>query len=194
MKKSVYKKKRSRSSFGEIREDSDEKGDVPSPKKPRRPWSPMNYLLWLQGRREHSQVELRQKLVFKLREKGLTEEHDPDEIISRLVELDLQSDQRFLDGNVRMASSGGRGPGWVKQRLYRHNLDSEAVESALAEIDQSHWETEAYDLARRRFGNGPYPMPLRVKAGNFLIRRGYSIDLVRRITTDQWPEEEVIED
>ena len=47
--------------------------------------------------------------------------------------------------------------------------------------------TKAYDLARRRFGEGPYPMHLRVKAGNFLIRRGYSIDLSRKITCQAWP-------
>lgn len=159
-------------------------------KKPRRPWSPMNYLFWLQGRREHSRSELRTKLVMKLREKDLTGEHDPDELLDKLTEMGLQSDQRFLEGNVRMAAASGRGPGWVKQKLYRHNLDSEAVSQALAEVDDTQWEKEAYDLARRRFGQGPYAMPLRMKAGNFLIRRGFSIDLARRITSSPWPEEE----
>lgn len=174
--------------------DENPKQTSSKPVKRKRPWSPLNYLLWLQGRREHSRVELRQKLVMKLREKELVDEHDPDEILDKLVELGLQSDQRFLEGNVRMASSGGRGPGWVKQRLYRHELDSEAVSEALAAIDDEHWENEAYDLARRRFGQGPYPMPLRMKAGNFLIRRGYSIDLARRITGNEWPEEQQSQD
>jgi regulatory protein len=160
------------------------------PAKPKKPWNPMNYLLWLQARREHSREELRQKLVFKLKEKDLVDQHDPEALLDRMVELNIQSDQRFLEGQVRMASTGGRGPGWIKQRIYRHKLDSESVSEALGSVDDEVWEKEAYALAQRRYGVGPYPMPLRMKAGNFLIRRGYSIDLARKITGNTWPGEE----
>ena len=156
-------------------------------KKPARAWNPMNYLLWLQGRREHSRAELRRKLDLKLREKDLVDQHDPEALLDRLAELGLQSDQRFLEGQVRMASTGGRGQSWVRQRLAGHKMASEDVAAALAEVDEAQWEKKAYDLARRRFGEGPYPMPLRMKAGHFLIRRGYSIDLYRTITCQAWP-------
>lgn len=154
----------------------------------------MNYLLWLQGRREHSRAELRRKLDLKLREKDLVDQHDPEALLDRLAELGLQSDQRFLEGQVRMASTSGRGQSWVRQRLMGHKLPSEDVATALEEVGSAHWEREAYELARRRFGEGPYAMPLRMKAGNFLIRRGYSIDLARKITSQTWPTDEELRD
>lgn len=150
----------------------------------------MNYLLWLQARREHSRSELHQKLVMKLREKQLVDQHDPDQLLDRLCELDLQSDQRFLEGHVRQAVSSGRGPAWVRQKLYRHKLDPSSVSEALSQVQDEQWEREAYGLARRKFGPGPYPRDVQIKAGNFLIRRGYSIDLARRITSSPWPDED----
>lgn len=166
-------------------------GKEATPSKPKKPWSPMNYLLWLQGRREHSRTELHQKLMQKLREKDLIEVHDPEALLDRLAELGLQSDQRFIEGQVRQATSSGRGRGWVKQRLYRHKLSSDAVEEALSGVEDEEWEREAYALARRRYGEGPYPYDRRAKIGNFLIRRGYGLDLVRKITGQNWPDTEI---
>lgn len=142
--------------------------------KPKREWDAMNYVLWLLGRREYSRAELEIKLARKFAEKEMPKE-GIEVVLDRAIELGLQSDDRFLDSQVRMQKSAGKGPLFIRATLRQHDLNSADVESALDQPDDD-WLARAYDLAERKFGPAPYAMPLRNKVFNTLLRRGFSFD------------------
>ena len=55
-----------------------------------------------------------------------------------------------------------------------------AAFTALAEAGEDDWAARARDLVRRRFGPDLDMLPVRRKASDFLLRRGFEGDCVRR--------------
>jgi len=105
-----------------------------------------NKALSLQGRREHSRTEL----IQKLSQFGASQEQIED-VLSRLVEYSLQSDDRFAESLVRSQLLRGRGQRSIKHVLQQRGLDAEhpALIEQTADID---WEQRALELLLRRFG------------------------------------------
>ena len=66
----------------------------------------------LLSRREHSQLELRKKLVAK----GFADD-EVDELLLRLHEENLQSDERYAESYVRQRVDKGYGPIRIRQEL-----------------------------------------------------------------------------
>ena len=149
-------------------------------KEPKK-WNAMNYVVWLLGRREYSRAELSTKLHIKFAEKGLPAE-EVEGILDRAQELGLQSDDRFLESSVRMQKGAGKGPAFIRAKLRQHDLSEAEIEEALSP-DGNDWLAKAFDLAERKFGEGPYQMPLRNKVFNTLLRRGFSFDVSKKVVS-----------
>lgn len=142
--------------------------------KPRKPPSAINTAIRLLSRRDHSKHELRKKLLER--------EIDPelaDAAIERLQSVDLQSDQRFVNGTIRMKSSAGQGPRRIMADLGQHRLEEGLIDIGMeaAEVD---WEANAKRIVVRRFGEGKLDFKTRNKAMHFLLRRGFDMDMARK--------------
>ena len=106
-----------------------------------------NKALSLQGRREHSRVELTQKLKFFGASAVQIEE-----ALARLAEYALQSDDRFAESLVRSQLLRGRGQRAIKQVLQQRGLDAEHPALAEQTVD-TDWTLRAQQLLQRRFGD-----------------------------------------
>lgn len=126
--------------------------------------------LTLLARREHSTRELTRKLV----ERGV-DAGDAVDAIAALAGANLQSDERFAEALVRRRVEQGYGPRRIAQELSSHGVAAAAQKPLL---DAHDWRTLAIALVRRKLGNAG-DRPARLKAGQWLERRGFAGDDVR---------------
>lgn len=132
--------------------------------------SAMNYL----GRREHSVFELRQKLLSRFDEAS---DEEVMQVISRLTEQGLQSDERFADMFVRSRVNKGKGPNLIRRELEQQNLKSSLAEKALAQ-NQADWLKSAQMQLQKKYSvEDLSEYTMRAKAMNFLYRRGFDSDI-----------------
>ncbi|MBA2239342.1 MAG: regulatory protein RecX [Lysobacter sp.] len=139
--------------------------------------SPLQRAVALLSRREHSRTELTRKLC----ERGIA----PDEAgsaVEKLAAEGWQDDARFAQFLLRSRVSGGYGPIRIRAELATHGLDQEAIATALEGFD-GEWLQNARDLVARRYGADVAANPaLQRKAADFLLRRGFDGECVRRAT------------
>lgn len=151
--------------------------------KPRREASPAQRALALLVRREHSRPELTRKLLAR----GI-EPAEASAAVAKMSEAGWQDDLRFACSLARSRTATGQGPVRIRAELASHGLDEAVIAAAfaaLAEAGDDDWVARARDLARRRFGAGLSgagldAITVRRKASEFLLRRGFDGDSVRR--------------
>ena len=142
--------------------------------------TPAQRALALLVRREHSRPEL----ARKLRARGISVD-EAHGAVERMTESGWQDDLRFACSLVRSRVAGGQGPVRIRAELASHDIAEAVVEeafAALAQTGEGDWLTRARDMVRRRFGAGLDTLPLRRKAADFLLRRGFDGDVVRAVT------------
>lgn len=141
--------------------------------------TPLQRAIGLLSRREHSQAELIRKLCAR----GLPAE-EVEAAVAKLARDGWQDDARFAELVVRSRVSGGYGPIRIRAELGTHGLDREMIAAALDAFD-GEWADNARDLVRRRYGvRLSNDLALRRKAADFLLRRGFDGDSVRRALQD----------
>lgn len=155
--------------------------DEPRRQGKRREMSPAQRALGLLVRREHS----RKELVRKLTDRGVPEA-DAGLAVQRMTAEGWQDDRRFALSLARMRMNHGYGPIRIRAELGTHGLDEDTIATALEGLDaagEGDWPAIARDLVRRRYGPAlADDLPLRRKAADFLIRRGFDGDSVRFAT------------
>lgn len=125
----------------------------------------MNFL----ARREHSVHELTTKLV-----KAEFEIDDVRNIIARLTEQDLQSDQRFAENYTRYRSNRGFGSQKIRQELKERGVAIELINDSLNEANID-WFALAIIVRCKRFGEQkPDDFKERAKQQRFLQHRGFT--------------------
>lgn len=151
--------------------------------RPRKEQTPAQRALALLVRREHSRRELERKLLAR----GI-ERDTARTAVDQMAEAGWQDDGRFAALLARSRAVAGYGPLRIRVELESHGLDAEVIDDAfreLAEAGDDGWLEQACDQVRRRF-----PVPpdedtqamwkRRRKAADFLVRRGFDMDTVRR--------------
>ena len=135
-----------------------------------------NRAVRLQAQREHSQHELRSRLAT----------HGPaeaiEDVLARLVELDLQSDARFARAWVRNRASRN-GVARLRHDLSQRGIDRELAEQALAElagVDHSE-EARARAVWQGRFDQAPADRREWARQARFLQGRGFATAVVVRV-------------
>ncbi len=129
----------------------------------------------LLARREHSESELRQKLI--------TREFDHDEIelaIERLLEKDYLSDSRFAQSTCRYRANRGYGWRYIANELKQKGVCSNIIQELQknCEID---WYLQAELAYNKRFGEiekdtSQIDQKAKAKRIRFLQYRGFSTD------------------
>jgi len=125
--------------------------------------------------REHSRFELEVKLKRKGFDAVLIEQ-----VLARLVDLDLQSDQRFVESFVRSRTVKGQGPCKIRGELRQRRVAESLIEHELSR-DADYWLDRAEEARRKRFGPLLPGCDLWQQQARFLSQRGFPADLIYRL-------------
>lgn len=128
----------------------------------------------LLARREHSQRELRQKLLRRFDEAGAADVIEAQ--IELLREENLQSDERFACSYARMRSGRGFGPLRVRQEMRERGLSDQQIRAAFDALETS-WFDLAEQAYRKKFGvTQPADIRERSKRARFMQHRGFTTE------------------
>ena len=134
----------------------------------------LSYTLWLLGRRDYSEKELRDRLTRK--GAGAA---DIDRVIARLDDLDLVDDARVAAGLVRVRRKK-RGVFALRRELRRKGIVGSTAEDALAPVThESQLAAALRILERHAWRFEDRDARSRARAYAFLARRGFPPDVVR---------------
>jgi regulatory protein len=130
--------------------------------------------LKLLAAREHSRQELERKLAQHETEAG--------QLKAALDELQARGfidEQRVVD-SVLHRRAGRLGAQRIRQELHAKGLDGERVATAVASLRETEAQ-RAREVWRRKFGVLPADAAQRAKQARFLLARGFSGEVVRRV-------------
>lgn len=131
------------------------------------------------SRREHSRHELQQKLEHK----GF----DTDEVESalcRLMEENLQSDERFVESFVHSRRERGSGPRKIAAELSQKGV-SESLISQYLDDRSPLWIERASEVRVRKFGPAlPTDFKEKARQMRFLQQRGFTAEQIQNVVRD----------
>ncbi len=130
----------------------------------------------LLARREHSRKELDSKL------RHLTEDQERvNEVLDRLENDQLLSDDRFVEAFIRSHINKGQGPMRISQELRQKGITDETISLALEALDVD-WFEKAEFTRQKKFGS-KLPQELKEKARQirFLQYRGFPSGIVMEL-------------
>jgi len=127
-------------------------------------------------RREHSQLELIQKVSAKGYLKG-----DVLTIIEQLVEQGLQSNERFAESYARSRVHKGIGPLRIKAELQQKGAGDCYFDMAVEDIVGS-WSELLGQVYQKKYADSPCSdRKEQLKRSRFLQQRGFSNDMIRHV-------------
>lgn len=129
-----------------------------------------NSALNLLARREHSQQELRAKLL--VREFAREE---IEQVLQILKKENLQSDARFAESYARMRINRGYGPLRISQELQQRGINNDLIAENLAQ-DKEFWLEKMNEVKHKKFGSKiPKDFVEKAKQLRFLQYRGFVV-------------------
>jgi regulatory protein len=128
------------------------------------------------ARREHSEQELRRKLMARA-----DEVDEVDEVLQQLKDEGLQSDERFTEAYVHHRVNAGIGPIKIQYELRQKGVDESLIEIYL-EARNEEWDDMMRVQRARKYGDSiPDDYSERMKQARFLQNRGFSPESVMRL-------------
>jgi regulatory protein len=137
--------------------------------------------LALLARREMSRAELRKKLE-PLAESPV----ELDRLLDELTQSRLQSDARYTDALVHTRARRF-GASRIAAELREKGIAPELADGAMTAL-RADEEARALAVWRRKFPEPPASAEERARQGRFLLGRGFSADIVRRIVNGRFDE------
>jgi len=132
----------------------------------------------LLSRREHSAVEIRDKLL-----KRDFEESEIDQVILELKEGGWLSDERFAEAYIRMRQLKGFGPIRIAIELNERGVKESIVDEYL-HTDDENWLQILEQQYLKKYRNKPIEdYNDKAKRIRFLQYRGFSLDNIYRIVS-----------
>ena len=120
-------------------------------------------------RREHSQLELSNKLQLK----GF-DDVDIKNSIDLLIEQKYQSDERFSEAFILMRHNQGKGPVIISSELKKRGIKN-------FDLSIFDWFELAKEVREKKFGqNLPSDYKIQAKQKRFLKSRGFSFDEINK--------------
>jgi regulatory protein len=130
--------------------------------------------LRLLSQREHSRSELERKLAAYEQAPG-----ELAQVLNDLQARDFINEGRVID-SVMHRRSGKLGATRIKQELASKGLSGEAVTEALAGLRETEY-SRALEVWRKKFDRPTTDPNDRAKQMRFLLTRGFSSEVVRKI-------------
>ncbi len=136
--------------------------------------------LKLLSRREHSEFELRKKLLGKDAAAGAV-----DEVIEELKRNKDLSDDRYAEVYVRSRIERGDGPLKIRHELSRRGVSGELIESHM-DHDEEFWAILLRKVRARKFGAAsPGDYKEWTRQARFLQTRGFTPEQIRKVVLFQ---------
>lgn len=133
----------------------------------------------LLSRREHSRLELQNKLL----QKGFAD-HEVEVLLNTLSNENLVSNERFCEAFVRSRIAKGQGILRIKEELRQRGISDELIHHYLIQKDKS-WLEKAETARCKRFGATiPKDFKERAKQMRFLQYRGFTIEQIKQIFSE----------
>jgi len=126
------------------------------------------------SRREHSRLELKQKLLLK--------NFSLDEInleLDFLISKDLQSDERFAHAYVRSRKQSGFGPRRIECELRERGI-SESLISAAVDARSTEWRNQMVSIFQRKFSESSKNKSEQARQFRFLSQRGFPSEMITK--------------
>lgn len=124
----------------------------------------------LLARREHSRLELYQKLKQKKFEPNIINTE-----LDKLSNEGLQSDERFAEAFLRSRIDKGKGPNIILSELLQRGVDELLVSNVLESISEGQWCEVAYETMNKKLGNeSELDYDKQLKLMKFLNNRGFT--------------------
>lgn len=128
------------------------------------------------ARREHSRVELNQKLS----KKGFAQDQI-GRALEQLLARDLQSDQRFVEDFVRSRTLKGNGPLRIVQELKMRGID-DGLFNAWIDTQPIDWFEIACHTYSKKYGSSEArDMREKAKRMRYMQSKGFPGDIIRRV-------------
>lgn len=139
--------------------------------------------------REHSRAELRSKLGADKADEELFEVTEA--VLDRLVELGLQSDERYAGAYVR-AKGQRMGAGRLRHELAQRGVARQLIEAALEQLACAEGIGDEVVRARevwaKKFGEIPQDAKEWARQARFLQTRGFSTGVIRQVLKESTDE------
>jgi regulatory protein len=130
----------------------------------------------LLSRREHSALEIRDKLL-----KRDFEEEEIAQAISELKQGGWLSDERYAEAYIRMRQQKGFGPIRIAMELHERGVDESIVEAFIDNGEES-WQQILERQYLKKYKNRPVmDYNDKAKRVRFLQYRGFPLDAIYRI-------------
>lgn len=130
----------------------------------------------LLARREHSEQELRRKLILRD-----YDTNDIDETLRGLKNDGLQSDHRFAGAYVNYRVNTGIGPVKIRFELRQKGINDDLANEFLEPLSD-RWEVLMQQQRVKKFGEIiPADYNARMKQARFLQNRGFAAESVMRL-------------
>jgi regulatory protein len=119
---------------------------------------------------------LRQKLLAKGYPETIV-----DQVVADLAQEGLQSNARFAEVFIRSRAEKGYGMNRIRQELRQRGLEG-GDEADLPDLNEWDWDSLIGKVYAKKFGHTlPDSLPERAARENFLVRRGFGRDQIRRL-------------
>lgn len=129
--------------------------------------------------REHSVKELYQKLSKRFPENT----NLIGDVLIKLEQENLQSDERFTEAYIGMRIRQGKGPLRIFQELEARGVMAATVNQQLAK-NNTDWWSLAQRAKQKRFGEGmPVAGKEKAQQVRFLLYRGFSAEMVSALVS-----------
>ena len=132
--------------------------------------------LELLARREHSRLELRQKLI----QRGFASER-VEPVLDRLIEERLLDERRYAELYACARADKGYGPLRIARELRERGVPDEAVDDALTAL-ADRWLPKLRDLHRKRFKSLlPADAAARMQQTRVLRQHGFTLEQIKQL-------------
>ncbi len=137
--------------------------------------SPLNYALFLLSRRDYGTVEINNKLLDKFGQE------EADKVVDILLSKQFLDDKRFANNYVKLKAQF-KGKHYIKQKLSFLKIPIDIIENALDQNYPPDKEMEsAIIIGKKYLSKKDGVENIRAKTGSFLLRRGYSYEIVKKV-------------
>ena len=126
----------------------------------------------LLSRREHSRLELKQKLL----QRDFCESEIND-TLNKIAERNFQSDERFAQCYVIARKKAGFGPLKISAELHERGV-AESIISAAINMNENEWREQIIAVWRKKFSHSSKDKAAQFR---FLSSRGFSSDAINRL-------------
>ncbi len=126
------------------------------------------------ARREHSRKELCYKLLRTCKDESLVEE-----LLNKLAEEGLQSDERFAENFVYHRVNNGKGPLKIQQELDERGVHQDII-SAYLDSKNIDWLEVAEAVRTKKYGKAvPSRYSDKAIQSRFLYSRGFNSEVIK---------------